>query len=73
MQDQERYRQLAEAAVKSLRDGTHEQVMPVKVLLDPVSAAAAARSPDNTFSLIAGTRPASPTARSGFAAYRIRF
>ena len=42
VQDRERYRQLAEAAVKSLRDGTLDQVMPVKMRFStPVSAAAA--------------------------------
>src|SRR5262249_35550334 len=39
---EERYRQLAEASVKSLRDGTQDQVLPVKMrFATPVSAAAA--------------------------------
>jgi pimeloyl-ACP methyl ester carboxylesterase len=42
VQDDERYRQLAEASVRSLRAGTHDQVLPVKMRFStPVSAAAA--------------------------------
>jgi pimeloyl-ACP methyl ester carboxylesterase len=42
VQDEERYRQLAEAAMKSLRDGTLDQVLPVKMRFStPVSSAAA--------------------------------
>jgi pimeloyl-ACP methyl ester carboxylesterase len=42
VQDDERYRQLAEASVKSLRDGTQDQILPVKMrFATPVSAAAA--------------------------------
>jgi pimeloyl-ACP methyl ester carboxylesterase len=42
VQDEGRYQQLAEASVKSLRDGTQDQVLPVKMRFStPVSSAAA--------------------------------
>jgi pimeloyl-ACP methyl ester carboxylesterase len=42
VQDEERYRQLADASMKSLRDGTLDQILPVKMrFATPVSSAAA--------------------------------
>ncbi len=42
VQDEERYQQLADASVKSLREGTLDQVLPVKMLFStPVSSAPA--------------------------------
>jgi pimeloyl-ACP methyl ester carboxylesterase len=42
VQDEERYQQLADASIKSLRDGTLDQVLPVKMRFStPVSSAAA--------------------------------
>jgi pimeloyl-ACP methyl ester carboxylesterase len=42
VQDEKRFQELAEAAIKSLRDGTQDQVLPVKMRFStPVNAAAA--------------------------------
>lgn len=47
VQDEQRFRELVEASMKSLRDGTLDQVLPVKMRFSiPVSATTASAGPD---------------------------
>src|ERR1700674_2902602 len=45
VQDEERYQQLAEASMKSLRDGTLDQILPVKMRFATAVSSAAAEAP----------------------------